>query len=54
MLKRISWRIQPIEHIRKRKQRHKEMLQREKKREKENRWNTLLVSVVARIQRLCF
>jgi hypothetical protein len=30
MLKRISWRIQPIEHIRKRKQRHKEMLQREK------------------------
>jgi hypothetical protein len=30
MLKRISWRIQPIEHIRKRKQRHKEMIQREK------------------------
>lgn len=30
MLKRISWRIQPIEHIRKRKQRHKDMLKREK------------------------
>ena len=28
MLKRISWRIQPVEQIRKRKQRKKEMWQR--------------------------
>ncbi len=28
MLKRISWRVQPIEHIRKRQQRKKEMWQR--------------------------
>jgi hypothetical protein len=30
MLKRLSWRVQPIEQIRKRKQRHKEMQEREK------------------------
>ena len=30
MIDRLAWRIQPIEHIRKRKQRHKEMQQREK------------------------
>ncbi len=30
MIDRLAWRIQPIEHIRKRKQRHKDMLKREK------------------------
>ena len=30
MIDRLAWRVQPIEHIRKRKQRHKEMQQREK------------------------
>ena len=30
MLDRLQFRIQPIEHIRKRKQRHKEMQQRER------------------------
>jgi hypothetical protein len=30
MLKRLSWRVQPVEQIRKRKQRHKEMQEREK------------------------
>lgn len=31
MLKRISWRIQPVEQIRKRKQRRREMWQRHEK-----------------------
>ena len=31
MIKRLAWRVQPIAQIRKRKQRHKEMQQREER-----------------------
>jgi hypothetical protein len=30
MIKRLLWRVQPVSHIAKREQRHREMMQREK------------------------